>query len=79
MRLVQTAIGEEEYHLLKQRAAAEGKTMKVVAREALRAHLLPDRINPADPIFRAFPLIKGRGKSTWASRDHDKILYGSPR
>jgi hypothetical protein len=79
MRLVQTSIGEEEYLLLKQRAAVEGKSMRAVAREALRAHLLPDRVNPEDPIFHAFPLIKKKGKTTWASRDHDKILYGSPR
>lgn len=79
MRLIQTAVGEEEYQLLKQRAASEGKTMKAVAREALRAHLLPDSVNPGDPIFKAFPLVKKRGKTTWASREHDKILYGTPR
>lgn len=79
MRLVQTAIGEEEYQLLKQRALAEGKTLKAVARDALRAHLLPEIVDAKDPVFGAFPLIKKRGKTTWASRDHDKILYGSPR
>jgi hypothetical protein len=78
MRLVQTAIAEEEYQLLRHRAKTEGKSMKEVAREALRAHLMPDQVNPNDPIFHAFPLIRKRGKTTWWSRDHDSILYGRP-
>jgi len=79
MKLVQTAVGEEEYQLLRQRAASEGKSMKEVAREALRAHLLPDRVNPQDPVFHAFPLIRGKGKTTWGARDHDKLLYRRSR
>ena len=75
MKLVQTSIPEEEYQLLRQRASKEGKTMKQVTREALRAHLLPDRVNPDDPVFTAFPLIRKRGKTTWSSRDHDELLY----
>ncbi len=78
MKLVQTAIADEEYQLLRRRASAEGKSMKEVAREALRAHLLPDRVDPEDPIFRAFPLIRQKGKTTWGSRDHDALLYGRP-
>ncbi|MCI4342312.1 MAG: hypothetical protein L3K11_08095 [Thermoplasmata archaeon] len=54
MILVQTAIGDEEYRLLRQRAAAEGKSMKEVAREALRAHLLPDRVTPRIPSSTRF-------------------------
>ncbi len=79
MKLVQTAVGEEEYQLLKQRATAEGKSMKEVAREALRAYLMPDRVNPQDPVFHAFPLIRKKGRTTWGSRDHDKLLYGRSR
>jgi hypothetical protein len=79
MRLVQTAIGEEEYQLLRRRASAEGKSMKAIAREALRAHLLPDRVNPKDPIFHAFPLIRQKGRTTWGARDHDDLLYGQAR
>ncbi len=52
--------------------------MKEVAREALRAYLLPDRVNPDDPIFHAFPLVKGRGRRTTDSVDHDQILYARP-
>ncbi|MCI4335173.1 MAG: hypothetical protein L3K04_06085 [Thermoplasmata archaeon] len=76
MKLVQTSIGDEEYQLLRQRAAAEGKSMKEVAREALHAHLLPDRVNPKDPLFHAFPLIRKKGPVRWGSRDHDTVLYG---
>ncbi len=79
MKLVQTAIADEEYRLLRERASKEGKSMKEIAREALRAHLLPDRVNPADPIFHAFPLIHGRGRRTTGSVDHDKILYSRRR
>jgi plasmid stability protein len=79
MKLVQTAIADEEYQLLRQRAAAEGKSMKAVAREALHAHLLPDHVNPEDPVFHAFPLLRKKGKGRCGSRDHDSILYGRPR
>jgi plasmid stability protein len=75
MKLVQTAIADEEYQLLRHRAMKEGKSMKEVARDALRAHLLPDAVNPRDPIFHAFPLIRKRGKTTWSSRNHDELLY----
>ena len=78
MKLVQTAVADDEYRLLRERASKEGKSMKQVAREALRAHLLPDRVDPNDPIFAAFPLIKRRGPRTTASVDHDAILYTHP-
>jgi len=79
MKLVQTAVPDDEYILLRQRAAKEGKSMKAVTREALRAHLLPDRVSPEDPVFHAFPLIRKKGKTTWDSRDHDEILYPKSR
>jgi hypothetical protein len=79
MKLVQTAIEEQDYQLLRRRATAEGKSRTEVAREALRAHPLPDRVNAADPIFHAFPLVAAKGKKTWASRDHDELLYRRPR
>ncbi|MCI4372939.1 MAG: hypothetical protein L3K02_04785 [Thermoplasmata archaeon] len=79
MKLVQTAIGEEEYQLLRHRATSEGKTIKEVAREALRAHPLPDRVNSKDPVFHAFPLLRAKGKTTWGSRDQDDLLYRRSR
>jgi len=78
MKLVQTALPDDEYRLLRERANKEGKSMKQVVREALRAHLLPDRVNPDDPIFRAFPLIRRKGRRTTGSLDHDRILHSRP-
>ncbi len=78
MKLVRAAIADEEHRLLRERAAREGKSMKAVVREALRAHLLPDRVNPDDPIFHTFPLITGRGRWTSGSVDHDQLLYSRP-
>jgi hypothetical protein len=79
MKLVRTAVPDDEYVLLRQRAAKEGKSMKAVAREALRAHLLPDKVNPVDPIFHTLPLIRKKGRTTWDSRDHDEVLYPRSR
>ncbi len=78
MRLVQTAVADDEYRLLRERASKERKSMKQVAREALRAHLLPDRVNPEDPIFRAFPLNRRKGRRTTGSVNHDRMLYSRP-
>lgn len=79
MRLVQAQVPEAEYDVLKRRARAEGKPIKAVVREALRAHLFPDAINPDDPVFHMFPLRKGKGRTHWDSRDHDEILYPTNR
>jgi hypothetical protein len=79
MPLVQTIVPETEYDLLKRRARAEGKPMKEVLREALRAHLMPDRVDPSDPVFHMFPLRTDKGRRHWASRDHDEVLYGKAR
>jgi len=79
MPLVQAQVPESEYDLLKRRARAEGKPMKAVVREALRAHLMPDTVNPNDPIFHVFPLQKKRGRIHWASQEHNELLYGSQR
>jgi Ribbon-helix-helix protein, copG family len=79
MPLVQTVVPESEYDLLRQRARKEGKPLKAVIREALRAHLVPDVVNPSDPIFHIFPLQKKKGRKHWDSRDHDELLYPSRR
>jgi hypothetical protein len=79
MPLVQAQLPQSEYDLLRRRAQAEGKPLKSVIREALRAHLLPDTIEPTDPIFRIFPLQKRRGRVHWVSRDHDELLYPAQR
>lgn len=77
MPLVQAQVPESDYELLKRRAKEEHKPMKAVIQEALRAHLMPDKVDPRDPIFHVFPLKKTRGRKHWDSRDHDELLYGS--
>ncbi|MGA8302745.1 MAG: ribbon-helix-helix protein, CopG family [Thermoplasmata archaeon] len=75
MPLVQAVVPESEYDLLRQRARKDGKPMNAVIREALRSHLVPDTVDPRDPIFHIFPLQKRKGRTHWASRDHDELLY----
>jgi hypothetical protein len=79
MPLVQAEVPQSEYDLLRQRARTEGKSLKLVIREALRAHLMPDTVDPNDPVFHMFPLRKRRGAQHWDSRDHDEILYPTKR
>lgn len=79
MPLVQAVVPESEYDLLRQRARKEGKPMKAVIREALRAHLVPDSVDSEDPIFHIFPLQKREGRTRWISRDHDELLYPTRR
>jgi hypothetical protein len=78
MRLVQTAVPGVEYRLPRERPSKEGKSMKQVAREALRAPLLPDRVSPDDAIFLGFPLTRRQGRRTTGSVDRDGILYSQP-
>jgi len=78
MKRVQTAVPDDGYRLLRERASKEGKSMKQVAREARRAHRLPDRVNPEDPIFRAFPLVRRKGHRTTGSVGRDRILCSRP-
>jgi hypothetical protein len=77
MPLVRATLPDSEYDLLRQRARKEGKPMSTVIREALRAHLLPDVVDPKDAVFQVFPLQPKKGRVHWASRNHDDILYPS--
>ncbi len=79
MKLIHARIPKAEYDLLRRKARRAGKAMQDVIREALRAHLLSDRVDPADPIFRAFPVFRSKGgRNAGASERHDEILYGAP-
>jgi hypothetical protein len=79
MKLIQTRIPEAEYELLRRTARAEGKTMQEWIRAAIRARLLSDDVDPADPIFTAFPLVRGKGPKVDVAERHDEILYGPLR
>jgi hypothetical protein len=79
MKLIQTRVPEAEYELLRRRAKAEGKTMQEWIRAAIRGRLLPDEVDPSDPIFSAFPLVRGRGPKVDVAEHHDDYLYGPLR
>ena len=48
-------------------------------RGAIRNRLLPDEVDSDDPIFRAFPLVRGKGPKVDVAERHDEILYGPLR
>lgn len=45
-------------------------------RRAIREKLLPDEVDPSDPNFSAFPLVRGKGPRVDVSTRHDDYLYG---
>lgn len=78
MKLVQARIPEAEYELLRHEAKRTGKSLQDIIREALRARLLDDTVDPDDPLFRAFPLFRSKdGRKARVSERHDGILYGA--
>jgi len=77
--LARAQIPVSEYRLLRQRAAASGKPMKEVVRQALHAYLQDDTVDPKDPIFHIFPLGASGKRGHHAARDHDEELYGLKR
>jgi mobilization protein NikA len=79
MKLIQTRVSEAEYELLLRRAKSEGKTMQEWIRAAIRSRVLPDEVNPDDPIFHAFPLVRGKGRKVNVAKRHDDFLYGPLR
>ncbi|TLZ71527.1 MAG: hypothetical protein E6K14_07745 [Methanobacteriota archaeon] len=79
VKVVQTQLSETEYSLLAAYAAARKKTIKEVAREAIRQAVLRDEVDPSDPIFRAFPLTRKKGRITDGSERVDYYLYGPDR
>ena len=76
MTLVQAQIPEGEYRLLRQRAVARGEPMKEIVRRAIHSYLQDEKVNPDDPVFRAFPLGSSGKRRHHVARDHDEFLYG---
>jgi hypothetical protein len=76
MKLIQIRISEIEYELLRRRALAEGRTMQAWLRSAIRARLLPDELDAADPLFSGFPVVQRKGPKVDVAKRHDEILYG---
>jgi len=79
VKVVQTQLSAAEYSLLAAYAAARKKTIKEVAREAIRQAILRDEVDPGDPIFRVFPLTRKKGRITDGSERVDYYLYGPDR
>jgi len=79
MKLIQTRVPEAEYDLLRRRAKAEGTTMQAWIRGAIRYRLLPDKVDPGDPIFTAFPLVRRKGPKVDVAEQHDELLHGPLR
>lgn len=79
MKLVQARIPEAEFELLRRQAKTERTTMQEWIRRAIRERLLPDEVDPSDPIFTSFPLVRGKGPKVAVSSRHDEYLYGSSR
>ncbi len=48
-------------------------------RRAIHERLLPDEVDPSDPIFTSFPLVRRKGPKAGVSTRHDEYLYGSSR
>ncbi len=76
MKLVQARIPEAEFELLRRQAKSERTTMQEWVRRAIRERLLPDEVDPSDPIFSAFPLVHRKGPKVDVSARHDEYLYG---
>jgi len=80
MKLVQARIPEAEYDLLRREAKRSGKSLQDIIREALRARLPDDTVEPTDPLFTAFPLFRSKdGRRARISERHDEALYGASR
>ena len=76
MRVVQTELSETEHALLEAYAKARRTTIKEAVRGAIRRLTLPDRVDPEDPIFHAFPLTRQKARITDGSEELDRHLYG---
>lgn len=52
------------------------QTIKDAVREAIRKLTLKNEVDPANPIFKMFPLRRKKGLHEDASERHDFYLYG---
>jgi len=78
MTIVQTRLPEVEYELLRKRARAERRPIQEIVREAIRAHVLADTVDPSEPILRELAHQKGPGGRDRTAEHDDEILYSSP-
>ena len=79
MRVVKAQVSETEYGILAACARARKTTIQEAVRGAIRRMTIRDEVDPNDPLFRAFPVAKRRGKHADASERRDYHLYGRER
>jgi hypothetical protein len=79
MTVVQTRLPELEYDLLRKRARAEHRPIQDVVRDAIRAHVLTDSVDPSEPIFRELGSQSSRRGRDRTSERVDELLYPSNR
>lgn len=78
MTVVQTRLPELEYELLRRRARSEHRPIQDVVREAIRAHVLEDSVDPSEPIFRQLAHQKPRRGKDRTAEHVDELLYSAP-
>src|SRR5437867_2168113 len=79
MRIVQTVLTEREHALLEAYVRARGTTIREALRDAIRKLIRRDPVDPADPVFKMFPLTRAKGNLKNLSEEHDRYLYGDRR
>jgi plasmid stability protein len=77
VRRTQIHIDEDLHRSLQAVAAAEGRSVAAVIREAIRSYLMGHHAGDADPILAAIGSVEGLPPD--AAAEHDRDLYGTPR
>jgi hypothetical protein len=79
MKVVHVRVPEALHELLEEEARRTKRPIQDIVSEALRARLMSAGVDPSDPIFAGFPLVKAKGRRRDnISERHDGILYGAP-
>jgi 16S rRNA C1402 (ribose-2'-O) methylase RsmI len=79
MKVVHVRVPEALHELLEEEARRTKRPIQDIVSEALRARLMSAGVDPSDPIFTGFPLVKAKGRRRDnISERHDEILYGAP-
>jgi hypothetical protein len=75
MTVVQTRLPEVEYDLLRKRARADSRPIQDIVRDAIRAPVLTEVVDPNEPIYRELaPRGSRRGRDRTSERV-EEILY----
>lgn len=78
MTVVQARLPELEYEMLRRRARSEHRPIQDVVRQAIRAHVLNDAVDPSEPIFRELAHPAGRRGRDRSAQHVDEVVYSLP-